>query len=923
MGKWLMIFPKLELFDHFAIDTETLGLDWWLPKIKMYGFSISTPDGKDYYWDIRDEPKAIDWLKDSIKYYEGIISGHNMKFDTHFFRKEGVDLINNNLDCTSVRACLLDENRLTYNLDDVARDCVGIEKVNPYQILADMFGGKPTRKAQILNLSRPEAKRIVTDYAMGDTRAVLSLWEWQKDQIEKEDLHKIIGLERKVFKVVYDMEQRGVRVDTDRAEKSVIDLDGVIEKKREELDKLAGFPINPNPSGSIKKLFNPKQGKDGVWVAVDGTRLESTNAGNPSLNADALRLMNHPASDMILDVRKLMKCRDTFILGHVLGSQHKGRVYPNINQTKGEDGGTKTGRLSYTAPALQQIPSRDKLVKSLTRVLFLPEVGQKWYKMDYSQADARGFVHYVQSPPLVKAYNEDPRTDFHSLTSGLTGLPRSAPYSGGANCFDEETEYLSPTGWKKISEYDGGLVGQYHLNGTVDMVEPIQYIISESGIMYNVREGDMILTPNHRVLSSYKGWKNIWKQREDTVEYLSSLTPTKKLRVITSWIEERKGMPLSDVEIRLSVAFQADGSYDKSKKFSRFGLKLPRKIARLKELLEINGTKYSEHVDNRGITVIRFNTILQSKSFGDKVWYDASYEQRLIILEEICHWDGHFHKLGYKVYYNTDKPSADYVHWASSSIGLRTSMYSTNDEYRTSFNCKNPKKVWQVRCGLKKSYTIKPNQIKRVNKFHKVYCFTLPSSYMPVRRNGRVYISGQSKQMGLGLLFSMGEGTMAFKMMLPYTVEKRGNKEWLKPGPEAQEIFNNFHRHVPGVKEFSKRATSVAKTRGFIISLMGRHMRFPRGMFAYRAAGYLYQSATSEFNKTKMVTTHEMLKGTDSELLLSVHDELNFSSDDKKLMNDARIEMEDFSSEKAMIKLSVPMVVDPEVGENWYAVEKC
>jgi len=605
-----MIFPNLTLFDKFTLDTETTGLNWRHDKI--FGFSISTPDGEDYYWDVREEPKALLWLDNELKGFRGDLINHNLKYDIHFLREAGINVLNGkypgiNWDCTMIRAALIDEHRFTYNLDDVAKDYIGLGKIDPYQELADMFGGKPTRHAQLKNLHLAP-RSLVDPYAKRDTRATLELWEAQEKIINKVNMHQVCGLERDVMYPVQDMERRGVRVDIDAAEQKVYELDRIVDRERTELDKIAGFPINPNPSGSIHRLFNPKQNKHGTWIACDGTHLGSTKKGKASIDAEALRNMKHPAAEKILTVRQLMKCRDTFIQGHILNSEENGRVYPNINQCKSDAGGTVTGRLSITKPPLQAIPKRDKKTASMVRPLFIPEEGQQWYRADYSQADARGFTHYTQSPPLLAAYEKDPRTDFHGLVASLTNLPRSAPYSGGAN----------------------------------------------------------------------------------------------------------------------------------------------------------------------------------------------------------------------------------------------------------------------------------------------------------------------AKQLGLGLLFSMGEGRMACEMGLPYTTEVRGKREWLKPGPEATEIFTNFHIQIPGVKEFSKKATSVAKTRGYIISLMGRHMHFPHGHYAYKAAGYLFQSATAEFNKVKMVDTYNMIENTDTEILLSVHDELNFSSNDPDLMEEVQEEMEDFHSDHARIKLRVPMVADMKSGNNWW-----
>jgi DNA polymerase I-like protein with 3'-5' exonuclease and polymerase domains len=116
-------------------------------------------------------------------------------------------------------------------------------------------------------------------------------------------------------------------------------------------------------------------------------------------------------------------------MGHI----YKGRVHPNINQTKGDEGGTGTGRLSYTRPALQQIPARDKEIAKIIRPIFLPDEGQGWAYGDLDQHEFRVFAHYVNAPILINKYKDNPDLDIHQTVADITGLPRNPNRSGGAN----------------------------------------------------------------------------------------------------------------------------------------------------------------------------------------------------------------------------------------------------------------------------------------------------------------------------------------------------------------------------------------------------------------------------------------------------------------------------------------------------------
>jgi DNA polymerase-1 len=162
---------------------------------------------------------------------------------------------------------------------------------------------------------------------------------------------------------------------------------------------------------------------------------------------------------------------------------------------------------------------------------------------------------------------------------------------------------------------------------------------------------------------------------------------------------------------------------------------------------------------------------------------------------------------------------------------------------------------------------------------------------------------------------------------MPYTERESyydEGKMILVAGPEAQDLFERYHEVNPGAREFAKDVERLAKSRGWVCSIMGRKMHFPGKRFAYKGAGYLYQSGTAEAIKTKMIQTWRQIRDDNmtTSLLLSVHDELNFSYPDDSTgldeIDHLRAIMEDFSGPEAPFHMRVPMRVDPGYGDNWF-----
>ena len=428
------MFPRIQDYPYLAYDTETTGLDV-LGADKVFGFSLSLPGGGDFYFDIRNNPRAVEWINDEFDRFPGTIVCHNLSFDYKASTNTGIEIPLSKCVDTVVLACLINEHEISYSLDNLSKRylSIGNQKQGDelYKEMAKIFGGRATKNVQMRNISSaPE--HLVAEYAKADTRATLNLYEWQQKEIERQGLQSIVEFEQKLTPVLIANEMAGIRVDVAAAETSVVALTGEIHTLQKQLDDVAGFYCNPQPSKDMQRLFEPVY-RDGRWWANDGTPLEMTNSGKPSIGADALRTMKHPAASIILQLRSLIKTRDTFLVGHVLESANNGRIYPNINQTKGNDGGTGTGRLSYTAPAMQQIPDRRKDIAAIIKPVFLPDEGHVWVDADMASFEVRIFAHLVGTPDIVNAYADNPETDFHQFVADLTGLPRNASYNGEPN----------------------------------------------------------------------------------------------------------------------------------------------------------------------------------------------------------------------------------------------------------------------------------------------------------------------------------------------------------------------------------------------------------------------------------------------------------------------------------------------------------
>ncbi len=614
---------RLDEYPLVSIDTETTGLNWY--KDTAFGIAVAALAGSEIvsaYYDIRVKPRAVEALRDKAPKLRRYCN-HNAKFDANFLMNLGIEVPLDRIECTSVRAALINEHENSFSLDALAQKYLKLQKVDIYQELANLFGGKPTREAQIKNLHRaPES--LAGKYASEDPVLAIKLWQWQEEEIKRQGLEQVWALEKKVTPILIQMERNGVRVDVDRAERSMVDVGHKITAAQKMLDDLAGKPMNANSPKQMREMLGAKQRKADnpqgfEWVTDSGFLLPMTESGNPSIGKDTLIILSEQGdarATQVLTLRKMIKA-NSFLKDHILGHALGDRVYPNYNQTRGDNElGTGTGRFSINDPALQQIPSRDIDIAEVARSCFIPEDGEDWCCADWEQMEFRMFAHYTKDPAILKAYQDDPSTDYHQIVSDITGIPRKPRFAGDAN----------------------------------------------------------------------------------------------------------------------------------------------------------------------------------------------------------------------------------------------------------------------------------------------------------------------SKQINLGLVFGMGMGKMAYEMGLDYTVRYGSDgREWFNAGPQAQQVFDTYHTAIPGVSKLLSQASSIAKSRGYVQTIMGRHLRFPGGKYTHKAGGLVFQGSSADCMKQKMVELWPICKSEGISMLLTVHDELDFSMDrgkSKKQSLMVKEVLETFDGKRCPIKLRVPIRSSVELGPNWFITSK-
>lgn len=428
--------PPLELPDitsakKIAIDVETRdpnlkqnGPGWPTGDGYIVGYAVAV-DGWSGYLPVKhlgggnlDEKIVGRWLKKVFECPADKIM-HNAQYDLGWIRASGFQ-VNGRIVDTMVVASLLDENRFSYSLNALCYDHLNKTKSEKALVeAAREFGIDP--KAEMWKMPA----MYVGPYAEADAELTLELWNYFSVQLGKEELWPIANLELDLLPCLVDMTMRGVRVDVDKVERT---RDGLLKREREVLKQIkhvAGSDVEIWAAQSLAKAF------DKVGVAYP-----KTEKGAPSFTKLFLQEHEHPLAKLVVEARNLNKTSGTFINSIMKHCHADGRIHAHINQIRSDDGGTVSGRFSMSNPNLQQIPARDPELGPMIRSLFLPEEGEQWAAIDFSQQEPRILTHYAHvygktrgiplegAAEFVERYNNDPATDFHTMVAEMANIPR-------------------------------------------------------------------------------------------------------------------------------------------------------------------------------------------------------------------------------------------------------------------------------------------------------------------------------------------------------------------------------------------------------------------------------------------------------------------------------------------------------------------
>ncbi len=389
------VLKKIEKATPVAFDTETDSLSPY--EANIVGFSFAVNEEEAYYVPIAHNYLGVEKQLSKEDAKEALeillkhpIIGQNLKYDFAILRNNfGFENLNAYAD-TMIISWLLDPS-LSAGLDNMAKR----------YFYYDMVKFKDTVKKGENFSSVTLSEACV--YAAEDAWMTLKLYNllWQKLS------EKLKGVAKEVefpfIVTLLDMEEAGIKIDTDFFSKLKNEADKSIGDLTHDIYALAGKEFNIN---STKQLGN-------ILFETLGLKTGKKTKTGYSTNEQVLLNLydDHPIIPKILEYREIYKLRSTYIepLLKLAQKTPDRRIHTSFLQT-----GTATGRLSSKNPNLQNIPVRSEIGRRI-REGFIAKEGFSLIGIDYSQMELRLLAHFSQDPALLEAFKE--KKDIHLQTA--------------------------------------------------------------------------------------------------------------------------------------------------------------------------------------------------------------------------------------------------------------------------------------------------------------------------------------------------------------------------------------------------------------------------------------------------------------------------------------------------------------------------
>lgn len=402
--QWEKFQKEASGVEEICFDTETSELDVF--DAFLVGVSFTWKNHQGVYIPIPKDKGQAKIILEKLSFIwnsNQLKIAQNLKYDLGILSKYGIQVQGPFFD--TMLAHYLIEPDQRHNMTVLSESYLNYTPIS----IETLIGKKGKNQGSMADVEIEE----IAIYAAEDTDVTFQLKSYFKKQLEEKNLLTVFtDIEMPLVSVLLEMEQEGVKLDTDFLSQYSSDLQQQAIEMQNKIFELAGFEFNissPQQVGNVlfdhlKLLEKPKKTKTGQYQTDEET-LQSLK-------------WKHEIVEHILNFRALQKLRSTYVdaLPNMV-KQATGKVHTSFNQAV-----AATGRLSSQNPNLQNIPIRTDLGREIRKSFISNQEDSVLLSADYSQIELRIIAHISKDQGMIDAFNSG--IDIHTATaSKVYGIP--------------------------------------------------------------------------------------------------------------------------------------------------------------------------------------------------------------------------------------------------------------------------------------------------------------------------------------------------------------------------------------------------------------------------------------------------------------------------------------------------------------------
>ena len=316
-------------------------------------------------------------------------------------------------------------------------------------------------------------------------------------------------------------------------------------------------------------------------------------------------------------------------------------------------------------------------------------------------------------------------------------------------CLDGDCELLTKSGWIKLKDLekiqDVEVAQYYPYSEMIDFCKPLRFVHKKSSDVYD-KEG-FFMTANHRHLVFSRGTNDLQVKHAEELAKLSFKKSDNGYGRSGNFRDIKCGhffqkRQLSTLD-RIGIMIACDGTLYREngdgKTYWRCEFLKKRKVQKAEMLLKELGVSYKKDINER-----KFGT---TTSFIFELGNNVNYKEYSNFLpygdydglwEEVVSWDGCTHN--HESFSTVNKNSAEYLQTLLCLSGQVVSIYKQD---------RSERKASDLYTLYRKKHNTAMSGFKKVEGTYDMYCVDVPTTFILVRKNGEIIVTGNCHKMSL------------------------------------------------------------------------------------------------------------------------------------------------------------------------------